>query len=542
MTDERALNLVIAGHVDHGKSTLTARLLRDTGSLPQGKIEALKDACARQGRTFELAFVLDALKEEQKQNVTIEGTRVFFRGKDRPYLLVDAPGHVEFLRNMVSGASRADAALLVIDAAEGVQENSRRHASLLAFLGLRQIGVVINKMDRVGFSQAVFENVRDEFQKFAAELGLAVKNYVPASAADGDHVVTSSAKLSWFNGPTVFGLLESFKVPAERTAEPLRFQIQDVYRLSRAGVEARALAGLCVSGSLRAGQDLLFQPSGVRSRIGSLENYPGPSPSQIGAGETGAFTLTDRGFVSRGDCAVDPATPLTQGRLWRARILWLGTEPLRESGTYTLKTGPLRVPVRVNAVLTRRNAATLETLSKSSQVHRNEIATLEFQAESDLVADLSTAYEDGRRFVLLDRFEICGAGFFEERLQKALEEPWSQIPVADRAKKQGHPAALVLMSSGADSVSRARAQAVEKLLFAEGLQAAAVSPGEDVVARALLHHGFVVLWPCAKLSAQDIETWQRGFAGPCLTVDVTAEDDVSVAKRIKAWCRSPRQP
>src|SRR5437773_7797330 len=185
--------VVFVGHVDHGKSTLIGRVLHDTDSLPEGKIDMVKKACAAEGMEFEFAFVLDALLEEQKQNVTIDTTEIRFKTKRRKYIIIDAPGHKEFLNNMNTGASRADAAVLVIAANEGVREQSRRHAYLLNLLGINQLIVVVNKMDLADFSEKKFEEIEKEYRKFLAELGLEARVFVPASAKNGDNVASASS-------------------------------------------------------------------------------------------------------------------------------------------------------------------------------------------------------------------------------------------------------------------------------------------------------------------------------------------------------------
>src|SRR3989338_6935966 len=174
---QQKMNIVIVGHVDHGKSTVIGRLLADTGSLPEGKLEQVKRECERSAKPFEYAFLLDALKDEQAQGITIDSARCFFKTAKREYIIIDAPGHIEFLKNMVSGAARAEAALLVIDAKEGVQENSKRHGYLLSLLGIHQAAVCVNKMDLAGYSREVFSKIEKEYRKFLSEIGLSVKYF-----------------------------------------------------------------------------------------------------------------------------------------------------------------------------------------------------------------------------------------------------------------------------------------------------------------------------------------------------------------------------
>src|SRR5579863_5629536 len=197
-------NVVIVGHVDHGKSTVVGRLLADTGALPQGKLESVRRECERTGKPFEYAFLLDALDDEQDQGITIDTARCFFKSKTRDYIIIDAPGHIEFLKNMISGAARAEAAVLVIDAKEGVRENSRRHGYILSMLGIRQVVVCVNKMDLVDRSQKHFDAIEKEFRDFLISIGaVSPKQFIPVSAVNGENLAARSAKMPWYKGPTL---------------------------------------------------------------------------------------------------------------------------------------------------------------------------------------------------------------------------------------------------------------------------------------------------------------------------------------------------
>jgi bifunctional enzyme CysN/CysC len=209
------MNIVIAGHVDHGKSTVIGRLLADTGSLPEGKLEQVRETCRRNSRPFEYAFLLDALKDEQSQGITIDSARVFFKTQKRHYIIIDAPGHIEFLKNMVTGASHAEAALLVIDAAEGVQENSRRHGYMISMLGIRQIVVLVNKMDLVDYKQEVFDSIVAEYTEFLDGIDVKAKAFIPVSGTAGDTIAALTDKMPWYSGQTVLESLDNFK---KRTA------------------------------------------------------------------------------------------------------------------------------------------------------------------------------------------------------------------------------------------------------------------------------------------------------------------------------------
>ncbi|MCF7929080.1 MAG: 50S ribosome-binding GTPase, partial [Spirochaetales bacterium] len=201
------MNIVVTGHVDHGKSTIIGRMLADTGSLPDGKLEQVKRNCERNSKPFEYAFLLDALKDEQSQGITIDSARVFFKTPKRHYIIIDAPGHIEFLKNMVTGAARAEAALVVIDAAEGIQENSRRHGYLLSMLGIQQITVLVNKMDLVDYDQNVYNKIVSDYRDFLSELDVGNPTFLPVSGRMGENITRPSDKMPWYEGAGVLQVL-----------------------------------------------------------------------------------------------------------------------------------------------------------------------------------------------------------------------------------------------------------------------------------------------------------------------------------------------
>ena len=250
---EQDLNLVIAGHVDHGKSTIIGRMLADTDSLPEGKLEQVKETCRKNSKPFEYAFLLDALKDEQAQGITIDSARVFFQTDMRQYIILDAPGHIEFLKNMVTGAARAEAALLVIDASEGVRENSRRHGYMLSMLGIKQIAVVVNKMDLVDYDQDTYQKIVEEYTDFLAEIGLEAETFIPVSGMLGDNVAAQSDKMDWYHGQTVLEQLDSFENEALPHNKPFRMPVQDVYKFTKGGDDRRIVAGTVEAGEMNVG-------------------------------------------------------------------------------------------------------------------------------------------------------------------------------------------------------------------------------------------------------------------------------------------------
>ena len=284
------LKFVCVGHVDHGKSTLIGRLLHDTGSLPEGKLEELKLISERRGMPLEWSFVLDSFQAERDQAVTIDTTQIWFKTARRDCVIIDAPGHREFLKNMVSGAALADAAVLVIDAEEGVREQSRRHVYLLHLLGLRQIAVVINKMDRVGYAAERFAEVRGEIVRYLDDIGLAPSAVIPISARHGDNLAAPSSRMLWYGGGTLLEALDRFEPMAAPVEQPLRFPIQDVYKFD----ERRILVGRIATGVLRVGDTLLFSPSNLTARVKTIEAWNAAvAPVEAKAGQSIGITLDD---------------------------------------------------------------------------------------------------------------------------------------------------------------------------------------------------------------------------------------------------------
>src|SRR3981189_3272216 len=253
--------IVIVGHVDHGKSTLVGRLLHETGSLPEGKFEMLKAVSARRGMPFEWSVLLDALQTERDQGITIDTTQIRFRTRSRDVVLIDAPGHAEFLRNMITGASQADGAVLIIDALEGVRDQTRRHGYLLHLLGIKQVAVVVNKMDRVDFSAARFDEIGRDISSHLIGLGVTPSAVIPISARDGDGVTERTPRTHWYNGPTVVEALDALEPARPLEQLPLRLPVQAIYKF-----DARpTAAGRIESGSLAARAEIVTMPPSKNS-------------------------------------------------------------------------------------------------------------------------------------------------------------------------------------------------------------------------------------------------------------------------------------
>ncbi len=464
------LRVVFVGHVDHGKSTLIGRILHDTGSLPEGKIDEIRKACAAEGMEFEFAFLLDALLEEQKQNVTIDTTQIPFRTARRRYAIIDAPGHKEFLKNMITGASTADAAILVIGANEGVREQSRRHAYLLNLLGIKQIIVVVNKMDLVDFSEARFHEIESEYRKFLAELGLEARAFIPASARQGENVARATMKMKWYCGASVLEALDLLEPRASDVDLPLRLCIQDVYRFD----QRRIIAGRIETGTLRVGDQLVFSPANKSSVVATIERWNAPPNGPAVAGDSVGITLSEQIFVERGYVAShENETPIETNR-FHADLFWIVREPLRVGHFYDLRVATQDVKCQIVSIEQVMDSSTLEMKSDGrEQLERNEIGRLTIQTRGPLVIDNHDHIPNLGRFVIVDDGRIRGGGtilggvYTDRKAAKSKNIFWTEgkITARQRAMRSGHRGAVIWLTGLSGAGKSTIAQALERELF-----------------------------------------------------------------------------
>lgn len=477
------MNLVIVGHVDHGKSTVIGRLLADTNSLPEGKLQEVKERCARNAKPFEYAFLLDALKDEQSQGITIDSARCFFRSYKREYILIDAPGHIEFLKNMISGAARAEAAVLVIDALEGIRENSRRHGYLLGMLGIRQVVVAVNKMDLVDGSEEAFESIRQEYASFLSKIGIDAKCFIPISARNGDMVADRGLQMPWYAGPTLLEALDGFEKEPLSLEQPLRIPVQDVYKFTEAGDDRRIVAGRIETGRLNTGDEITFYPSQKKTHVASLEAFNAAQPANAHAGQCVGVTLTEQIFVQAGEMMVRNNEPAPKiARSFKANLLWLKKEPMVLNKRYLLKLSTARVPVWLRQVNVILDASDLSTDNRRQHIERHDVAECVLETLKPVAFDLASELRQTSRFVVIDNFQIAGGGIILESLDPATDlideyvlrrqSDWrrSRISPERRYQRTGQRASLVVIT-GPDEVRQTSiAQKLEEKLFDAGRQ------------------------------------------------------------------------
>jgi bifunctional enzyme CysN/CysC len=481
MSSREQFSLVVVGHVDHGKSTVIGRLLADTGSLPDGKLEAVRAECARSAKPFEYAFLLDALKAEQAQGITIDTARSFFKGASRDYILIDAPGHIEFLKNMVTGAARAEAAVLVIDAKEGVRENSRRHGYMMSMLGIRQVIVAVNKMDLANYDQKVFDAIVTEFTAFLAQVGLKPQAFVPLAAFHGVNLTEAAPKeMPWYRGPSLLGQIDLFRKEAAAEAQPLRLPVQDVYKFTEEGDDRRIIAGRVETGVVKAGDRVTFWPSGKKATVKTLEEFNVPTPASFTAGKSMGLTLDPEIYVKQGDLMVLETQPQPKvGTRLKVNIFWMGRQPFVQGRKYKLKLATASTAVWLEEIRSVLDASNLGTESRA-QVEQYEVGECILETFKPVAYDLTADIAATGRFVIVDGYEIAGGGIILEDLgaeKKMLarhladrEARWTRSPVAqaERQARVGHEPTFVALTGPAEAGLEAVGAALEAALLAQG--------------------------------------------------------------------------
>jgi len=412
MTDtnlnQNPLRIVIVGHVDHGKSTLIGRLLYDTGSLPEGKAEEIKKVSEKRGAdAIEWSFVLDAFQAERDQAVTIDTTQIWFSTAQREYVIIDAPGHREFLKNMISGAAAADAAILVIDAAEGVQEQTKRHAYLLHLLGMRQVAVVINKMDSVNYDTDRFNEVAKEARRYLESISLNPTHIIPLSARQGDMIAARGDHIDWYQGKTLTEVFDSFEIAAPPVARSLRFAVQDVYRQD----EERIIVGRVETGILRTGDTVFFSPSNEKARVTSIAVWPpNKDKVQAQAGESIGITLDEKIFVERGHIASHENNPPMLSNVFKVNIFWLGHKPLKIGDSYKIHYATHEAMVTIQSIDRVVDTQDLAQDESGHEVKRNEVAEITIRARDMLPIDPYIDNFRTGRIVLYKGHDIVGGG------------------------------------------------------------------------------------------------------------------------------------
>jgi bifunctional enzyme CysN/CysC len=469
-TTRPQVRIVIVGHVDHGKSTLVGRLLHETGSLPEGKLEMLKAVSARRGMPFEWSFLLDALQTERDQGITIDTTQIRFRTHSRDIVLIDAPGHAEFLRNMITGASQADGAVLIIDALEGVRDQTRRHGYLLHLLGIKQVAIVVNKMDRVDFSATRFKEISDEITAHLTGLGVTPTAVIPISARDGDGVAAHTKRIGWYDGPTVVDALDALEPARPLELLALRLPVQAIYKFD----DRRIVAGRIESGHLSAGDEIVIMPAGKIARIKTVESWPvTPVQGRQGAGRSVGITLDRELFIERGDVIAHVGASPRDTRRLRVRIFWLHEKPLAKGDQILVRIGTREARATVVAIEKAVDPGALSPIETAS-IARNHVGEIDISLGQPIAADSYTDNPRTGRLVIEVSGRIAGGGLVlsVDAGQRAI--PVDIVPVEsalrpdERSARYRHNGAVVWLTGLPGAGKSTLALALERRLFARG--------------------------------------------------------------------------
>ncbi len=477
--NKQLLRLLTCGNVDDGKSTLIGRLLHDSKMIYEDQLEAIQKDSKTQGTTgdtLDLALLVDGLQAEREQGITIDVAYRYFSTAKRKFIIADTPGHEQYTRNMVTGASNSDVALVLIDARKGMQVQTFRHSYLVSLLGLKHLVVVVNKMDLVDFSQARFNQIREDYLAFAqslakrTQLKLPELHFVPLSALQGDNVVNASPSLAWYQGLPLMALLENLAIQPASANQPLRFPVQYVNRPNR---DFRGYCGTLAAGKLSVGDKLRVLPSGLTSQVKSIVTYQGELQH---AYPQMAITLTleDEIDISRGDIlvAADDISVVTD-RI-TAEMVWMAETPSLQGKTYLLKTASRLVNARILAIHYTTQVNTLER-QPAAELNLNEIARVELQLEQPILADDYLTNPTTGSFILIDRHEqgTVAAGMIQashQALESETTKSTELTPVtsSERAARLGQLAAKVTLQGGSNTQRQQLAIQLERLVFNAG--------------------------------------------------------------------------
>jgi len=406
MEKKSNLKFVIVGHVDHGKSTLIGRLLHDTNCLPLDKIKEMKRISKDLGKKTEFAYLLDHLEEERKQGITIDTTQVFFKTPKREYVIIDAPGHVEFVKNMITGASQAEAALLIVEAKEGVKEQTKRHAYILNMLGLKQVIVVVNKMDLLNYQKESFDKIKKATDEFLKSINIEAVCYIPISAIKGGNVAGRSEEMSWYKGPTVLESLDRLKNRLSLEDKPLMFPVQDVYKID----DKRISVGKVEAGAVSKGDKIKILPDGKTTKVKSIEKFL-EDANTAEAGSAIGITTEDALFINRGNVICKPGAEPVVSPLFKADIFWMSKKSFHKGDKLILKCATQETTCNIEKIYKRLNSSTLETIEENAgELNNLEVGEVLIKTKKPIVITAFNELQELGRFVLVEDGNTCAGG------------------------------------------------------------------------------------------------------------------------------------
>ena len=465
------LRFITCGSVDDGKSTLIGRLLYESKMLFEDQLAALEADSKKvgtQGGDLDFALLVDGLAAEREQGITIDVAYRFFSTDRRKFIVADTPGHEQYTRNMVTGASTADLAIILVDARHGVQTQTRRHSFLVSLIGIKRVVVAINKMDLVGYSEATFRRILDDYRAFAAQLGLEDIVAIPMSALKGDNITSQSEQMGWYHGPTLMGYLETVEVDQKRRLKsPFRLPVQWV---NRPNLDFRGFAGTIASGVIEPGAAIRVQPSGRTSTIKRIVTADGDLPRAI-AGQSVTLVLEDEVDISRGDVISTKDTPAEVADQFEATLVWMQDEPMMPGRAYLMKIGTRTVTATVTDIKHKVNVNTLEHLA-AKQLALNEIAQVKLSIDRPIAFDAYESVRETGGFILIDRISnaTIGAGMLRFALRRSHNIHVQHVDVdkATRGAMKGQKPCVLWFTGLSGAGKSTLANQLEKRLNALG--------------------------------------------------------------------------
>jgi len=465
------LRFITCGSVDDGKSTLIGRLLFESKLLFEDQlasIEAESKKFGTQGDELDLALLVDGLAAEREQGITIDVAYRFFSTDKRKFIVADTPGHEQYTRNMVTGASNADAAILMVDARYGIQTQTRRHSFLMALMGMRHVVVAVNKMDLVDYDEGRFNAIADEYRAFAEQLGLESITFIPLSALKGDNITAHSANTPWYHGTTLMGYLETVEVDDEALQRaPLRMPVQWV---NRPNLDFRGFSGMITSGVVKPGDEIRVQPSGTSSRVSRIYTFDGDLDEAV-AGQSVTLLLEDEIDISRGDVISGVEQPAQTADQFETTIVWMHDEPLLPGRPYLMKLGTQLVSATVTDIKYQINVNTLEHTA-SKQLELNGIGVCTLSVNKAVAFDAFDQSQDTGGFILIDRmtYNTVGAGMLHFALRRSQNIHMQHVDIDKQVRASAkHQKPAVLWFTGLSGAGKSSiANLVEKRLYAQG--------------------------------------------------------------------------
>ncbi|HXN54301.1 MAG TPA: sulfate adenylyltransferase subunit CysN [Candidatus Acidoferrum sp.] len=517
------LRFTTAGSVDDGKSTLIGRLLHDSKAVYEDQLASVKNSrINRSGRPIDFSLLTDGLRAEREQGITIDVAYRYFSTSRRKFIIADTPGHEQYTRNMATGASTADLAVILVDGAKGLMTQTRRHAYIASLLGIPSVLAAINKMDLVGYSEDIFLQLQRDFLALAKRLGIPSVQCIPVSALEGDNVVTRSDRMLWYSGPCLLEHLETVVIRQATEMEALRFPIQSVIRPD---ARFRGFAGRIGSGSIRPGDSVLALPSRQQTRVQSIVSFEGELSEAI-AWQSVLLKLEDEIDLSRGDMLVSPEAPPEVSNRFVATVVWLHAEPLELNRVYLVKHAGRQVKARARRIRFRVDVNTLSEHS-ANQLEMNDIASVEFETGSPLLLDPYNRNRTTGSFILIDPtsnttvgaamiFESLSQGKFAQNQQIANEgKGFGAVTFQERHERHGHRPAIFGVRD------EAVAEMLERELFNRGFETQLVRADEasrealPALLKALWSAGLAIVY-VSKILQQEEQASLAAVAGDFL--------------------------